>query len=169
MENTEFEIDRRVVESVRLSFKIPIIISLCWLAIGFIVNCIVGICNGSMFEMFWVGGLYWIGFGNSLLGLFLASIFALLQYLPTTKMELVLTNKRVYISRTVKTIIFKKTITTVESHNLDKAVSYEFEKISRKNTVYYSKMSFKTPASHLSVAVDEDFYNKFIAAVNNAC
>ena len=170
MENTiEFEICKKTVNPAKRSYIIPIVASLSWIVIAFMINFFIGGC--SVVEMF-EGGLYWIGFGNMILGLVLAVIFIILHFLPTTKIELVLTNKRIYISQTKDVywflFFFKRTIKSVESHNLDKFICYEFTKISRKKRSI-STLSFKTPATQRAFVVDEEFYDSFVAAVNSAC
>ena len=170
MENTiEFEICKRTVKPAKRSYITPIIVSLCWIAIAFMINFFIGGC--SVVEMF-EGGLFWIGFGNMILGLVLAIIFTILHFLPTTQIELVLTNKRIYLSQSrdifFLLFFFKRTIKTVASYNLDKIVSYEFVKISRKKRSL-SIMSVKTPATQCEFGVDEEFYDSFVAAINNAC
>ena len=94
MENTnEFEICKRTVNYAKKSYIIPIIASLSWILIAFMINCFI---SGFDFEDMFKYAEYWAGFGNMILGLVLAIIFIILHFWPTAKIELVLTNKRIY-------------------------------------------------------------------------
>lgn len=79
---------------------------------------------------------------------------------------LVLTNKRLYFSHS-KNLLFKRKFEVIENYSLNKIVSYEFTKLSNKKR-YISNLLLKTPASHASFSIDENFYNEFVIAVNNA-
>ena len=164
MENIELEICKREVSVVKTNFKVPIIISICWTVLAFMINVFISIGNNE--NMFEEGDLYWIGFGNMLLGLTVLAIFLLLQLRPSIKMSLVLTDKRIYLSSTKK-LFFRRTLCVVENHNLNKIVSYEFVRYSRRKR-YISQLLLKTQASQVYFIVDEEFYNEFVAAINNA-
>lgn len=55
----------------------------------------------------------------------------------------------------------------VDGYNLDKIVSYEFTKTSNKKRSF-SELVFKTTMQQFAFATDEEFYNQFVEAVNNA-
>jgi hypothetical protein len=158
----EQEICRREVQ-IKRNYKLAIILSASWIFISFMINFFIGGC--SMTTMFDVGGLYWIGFGNMLLGLTLLIIFVLLQLFSRTLL-LVLTTKRIYLSVKRK-LLFKRALESTESHNLNKIVGYNFVKISNKKHSF-SQLSFKTFSYHVAFVVDEKFYDQFVEAVNNA-
>ena len=164
--NTELEICRREVESVKLDFKLAIILSLGWVVISFMINCIIGLCHGDLFDMF-DGGSYWFGFGNMILGLVLAIIFIILHFLPSRKLNIVLTNKRIYVSILRKSF-FRRKLEVIESYNLSKIVNYCFTKVSNTKRSF-SQLLLKTPSSQINLIIDVDFYNQFVDAVNNAC
>ena len=157
----EQEICKRTVSQANKSYKVQIILSLCWVALAFMVNCIIGGGVSAMFD----GGLYWIGFGNMILGLVLALIFWLLS-MPTTR-TLVLTDKRVYYSIT-KHSFFSKKESFLASYPLSKVTNYTFHTLKKKERLLISTLTLVTPSSHIDLTVDEDFYNKFVNAVNNA-
>ena len=105
----EQEICRREVETVGRSYLIGIILSFSWIIISFMINFFIALGRGSILYMFEYG-IYWIGFGNMILGAVLTIIFVFLHLLPTRKIALILTNKRIYLSISRK-LFFKKTLT----------------------------------------------------------
>ena len=165
----EHEICRREVSrahsSKGVSFKWPIILSLIWIGISFMVNVIIGLSvAGDVWHMFECGGLYWIGFGNMILGAVLAIIFIFLHLLlkPSAyseRIELVLTNKRIYYKITTTDRVNN------DSYLLDKITYYSF---SHGNTFKVNKgaLKFSTATNTAEFVVDEEFYNEFVNAVN---
>ena len=156
----EQEICKRTLSQSKKNYKLPIILSLSWIVISFMINCIIG---GGVTPMF-QGGLYWIGFGNMILGLVLALIFWLLS-LPAN-ITLVLTDERIYCSYS-KTLLFSRRKSFVVSYPLNKIVSYDFYMLSKKGKPCASSLSFSTPASKACFAADEEFYNEFVKATNS--
>ena len=163
--NVEYEIARRTAEVSKKNYTLAIIISIGWIILSFMINCFIAIGNGYIWDMF-EGGLYWIGFGNMILGLVMAIIFLLLHLRPAHKMSLVLTNKRLYLSISKK-LIFSRTLEVTDSYNLNKVVSYGFVRFSNKKRSI-SQLQLKTAASQVGFIVDVEFYNEFVNAVNNA-
>ena len=111
-------------------------------------------------------GLYWIGHGNALLGIFCAIVFAILMLLLSKTYTLVLTNKRICLTVERKAL-FNKKISLTESYQLDKLIGYALLEIKKKKYTI-SQLSFKTPNSQRSIYIDAEFYAQFIEAVNNA-
>ena len=155
----EHEICRKTVKQTNKTYKWPIILSLCWVAISFMINCIIGGGVTAMFD----GGLYWIGFGNMILGLALALLFWLLSF--SAEKTLVLTNKRIYYSYTRK-LFFSKVESFIVSYNLNKITTYNYHTLTKKGKPRLSSFTFTTPTSSASFAVDEAFYNEFVNAIN---
>jgi hypothetical protein len=110
------------------------------------------------------GGLYWIGFGNMILGAVLAIIFIILQLALnpspySEQIELVLTNKRIYYKITTAGYV------NTDSYLLNKITYYSFgytNFIKANNAT----LKFSTATNTAEFVVDEAFCNEFINAVN---
>lgn len=111
-------------------------------------------------------GLYWIGHGNTLLGIFCAIVFAILMILLSKTYTMVLTNKRIHLTIEKKTL-FNKKIALTESYQLNKLIGYTLLEIKKKKYTI-SQLSFKTSIGQRSIYIDTDFYTQFVEAVNNA-
>ena len=162
----EQEICRREAKSGGEWCKVAIIVSLIYAGVAIIPGFIIGAINNDLFTPEHFMGHYWHSHGHMLLGLLCAGIFTLLMFLLSKSYELVLTDKRIYRSITRKQL-FSKTITITENYNLSKINNYTLIKVSNKKRSY-SQLSLSTSSSHATIAVDTEFYNQFIEAVNNA-
>ena len=111
-------------------------------------------------------GLYWIGHGNTLLGIFCAIVFAILMLLLSKTYTLVLTNKRICLTVERKAL-FNKKITLTESYQLDKLIGYVLTEIKKKKYTI-SQLSFKTAIGQRSIYIDAEFYTQFVEAVNSS-
>lgn len=111
-------------------------------------------------------GLYWIGHGNTLLGIFCAIVFAILMLLLSKTYTLVLTNKRICLTVERKAL-FSKKIAMTESYQLDKLIGYVLLEIKKKKYTI-SQLSFKTAIGQRSIYIDAEFYTQFVEAVNNS-
>ena len=111
-------------------------------------------------------GLYWIGHGNTLLGIFCAIVFAILMLLLSKTYTLVLTNKRICLTVERKAL-FSKKIAMTESYQLDKLIGYVLLEIKKKKYTI-SQLSFKTAIAQRSIYIDAEFYAQFVEAVNNS-
>lgn len=163
----EQELCRREVTRTKRSYKWPIICSLCVIVIGFMVNVIIALSYGDFLHMFKYPE-YWGGFGTMILGAVMALVFFLLSLIGGASYSLVLTNKRVY-STFSKKLLFSKTRTFTKSYNLNKITSYDCDILTftKKGITFYS-LVFKTPTDRDAFMIDEEFYNKFVNAVNAA-
>lgn len=111
-------------------------------------------------------GLYWIGHGNTLLGVFCAIVFAILMILLSKTYTIVLTNKRIRLTVEKKTLFNKKIVLT-DNYQLNKLIGYTLLEIKKKKYII-SQLSFKTSIGQRSIYIDAEFYTQFVEAVNNA-
>ena len=131
------------------------------------INIIIGLAHGRIFDMFRVGGPYWAGFGNMILGAVCALFFWLLS-LGSEDYELILTNKRIY-SVVTKKVFFFRTMTNTTSYSLNKINNYSYYTVfTKKGICLYSTLKFSTSSGASQCIVDKDFYNNFVNAVNAA-
>ena len=102
---------------------------------------------------------YWYGIVLLLIFTGLAILFFYLGKSKPTIISLVLTDKRIYCETTSSK--FKK----VESYNLNKIGYYIFNQMTIKGRKFYT-LQFTTFSTPVIFAVDEEFYNNFVNAVN---
>ena len=163
----EYEICRKEAQTVKRNYEWPIIISLSWIFISFMINVIVGLSeSGEALKMFEVGGAYWAGFGNMILGAFLAIVFWSLSLVEPIKVVVVLTNKRILYFASKKLLFSKESMFT-ENYNLNKINNYSYQTITKEGVYLYSILKIYTSSSVAQLAVDDEFYNRFVAIVNS--
>ena len=162
--NNEKGLCTRHSKSIKFNLKWVIIGALCWIPFSFLINVIVALCaDGDISEMF-DGGLYWIGFGNMILGAVVALVCWLLTLLPDEEREYVLTDKRLYVNIHRKTL-FSGVITYNYSYMLNKVVTHTLMYRQKINNYI---LAFKTPTDNLTgFVVDQEMYEIFVSAVNN--
>ena len=154
----EHEICRRETKRKSNWCNIAIIISLIYAVIAFIPNLVIGISYNELFQPEFYMGLYWIGYGNMILGLVLAIFFAVLKILFTRACAIVLTDKRIYCLMSRRKL-FLGMVEITRSYNLSQIVSYDFL---RYRKWYVGELLLKTASSSIALPLDMEFYNKFV-------
>ena len=107
----------------------------------------------------------------------MAAICILLTFLPEKTITLTLTNKRIYYSTFSKRMFSTAEDSVTKSYNLNKITTYNLSRVKvLKNLPTFlrvilsltpcSILSISTDFAHARFAVDEDFYNKFVEAIN---
>ena len=154
----EIEICRRTTDKDHHKARKWMLISLCWMLFSFLVNVIVSFIVGGRFNyMFKVGGPFWAGFGNMILGFVGFIVFLILSF-GSGKSEVILTNKRLILAVSKKRL-FAGLICYEKSYLLNRIVSFESVYYEKRKMVLLSLRNANEASA--SLVLDKDFYDKF--------